>query len=100
MGKTSLIGEELAHEQKTDRSLQLFTRNLKVIKPVLMAGVPGSLGSSPDHLVCLEEVGDLRWPEGLQARMQNCESSLHNVKHLLAKVFGNVMAGALLRPPD
>ena len=98
MGKTSLIGEELAHEQKTDRSLQLFTRNLKVIKPVLMAGVPGSLGSSPDHLECLEEVGDRRGPEVLQARVQNFES-LNNLEHVLVKGCENVI-GCALHAPD
>ena len=31
-----------------------YGHNVKAIKPVLMAGSPGSLGSSPDHVECLE----------------------------------------------
>ena len=90
--------EELTPKQKTDLSLQPFPQNVKVGKPVLMAGVPGSLGSSPDHLECLEEVGDRRGPEVLQARVQNFES-LNNLEHVLVKGCENVI-GCALHAPD
>ena len=46
---------------------------LSLFKSVLMAGAPGSLGSSPDHLERLEEAEDLRGPDVLRARVQNFE---------------------------